>query len=306
MAFAFETVDVFTEAQFGGNPLAVFPDARGLSSAAMQSLAAEFNLSETTFVLPPENKANTARVRIFNRMAEMPFAGHPSIGTAFVLARAGLTTGNTLRLEVPAGIVAVTLERDVDGTVVGGRLEAPQPLSVGATVAADTVAACLGLRPADMVTATHQPTVASVGNSFVIAEVSEDALGRCVPDLRAFKAAAAEVPELNGRFPVLVYAGHAAGHETGPGMVLRARMFSPISGTVEDPATGSANAPLGALLLSLRSDDSIRFTVLQGVEMGRPSRLDVSALRGQDGIRASVAGRCVPMFRGEFAAVERG
>lgn len=85
----FVTLDVFTDRRFGGNPLAVFPDARGITDAEMQALAAEFNLSETTFVLPPADPANTARVRIFNRVAEMPFAGHPSVGTAWVLAQAG-------------------------------------------------------------------------------------------------------------------------------------------------------------------------------------------------------------------------
>ena len=96
--FAFETVDVFTERQFGGNPLAVFTDARGLGDGEMQALAAEFNLAETTFVLPPEDPANTARIRIFNRTAEMPFAGHPSVGTAYVLARRGRHDGGVLRL----------------------------------------------------------------------------------------------------------------------------------------------------------------------------------------------------------------
>ena len=293
MAYAFETVDVFTESQFGGNPLAVFPDARGLSDAGMQALAAEFNLSETTFVLPPGDKANTARMRIFNRTAEMPFAGHPSIGTAYVLARAGLAPGDMLRLEVPAGIVRVAVERDAAGQVIGAKLDAPQPLSTGPAVPADTIAACLGLRPADVLTTRHPPVVASVGNSFVIAQVDEEALARCMPEVRAFRTAAAQLPELMGRFPILVYAG--------TGAVLRARMFSPLSGTVEDPATGSANAPLGALLLSLGSAAEARFTVRQGVEMGRPSTLHVSAQRGPDGITASVAGRCVPVFRGEFA-----
>src|ERR671910_2181082 len=95
--FSFVTVDVFTDRRFGGNPLAVFPDAQGLSDGEMQSLASEFNLSETTFVLPPSDPANTARVRIFNRTAEMPFAGHPNVGTAFALAQLGRATGDVLR-----------------------------------------------------------------------------------------------------------------------------------------------------------------------------------------------------------------
>src|SRR3712207_9593313 len=110
--FEFVTVDVFTDRRFGGNPLAVFPDARGLSDEEMQKLAAEMNLSETTFVLPPGSPGNTARVRIFNRTAEMPFAGHPNVGTGFVLARRDPGLGAPLRFEEIAGLVEVRPIRD--------------------------------------------------------------------------------------------------------------------------------------------------------------------------------------------------
>src|SRR5919107_1051223 len=108
----FETVDVFTSKQFGGNPLAVITDARGLSSGQMQSIAAEFNFSETTFVLPPEDPANTAKVRIFNRTAEMPFAGHPSVGTGWVLAQEGRDRDGELLFEEIAGLVEVLVDPD--------------------------------------------------------------------------------------------------------------------------------------------------------------------------------------------------
>src|SRR5512146_982142 len=124
--FSFVTVDVFTDRRFGGNPLAVFPDARGLGDADMQALAAEFNLSETTFVLPPTDPTNTARVRIFNRTAEMPIAGHPNVGTAYVLARLGRCGGDVLRFEEPAGLVDVRVARDPDGRVTGATIAAPQ------------------------------------------------------------------------------------------------------------------------------------------------------------------------------------
>src|SRR5204863_2318933 len=121
--FTFVTVDVFTDRRFGGNPLAVFPDAEGMSDRDMQALAAEFNLSETTFVLPPADKANTARVRIFNRRSEMPFAGHPNVGTGWVLARQGRAKNGVLRFEELAGLVEIEVGEAVT-------IAAPQPLSV--------------------------------------------------------------------------------------------------------------------------------------------------------------------------------
>ena len=116
--FDYLTIDVFTKRRFGGNPLAVFPRAEGLDTGMMQALAAELNYSETTFVLPPEDPANTARVRIFNRTAEMPFAGHPNVGTAYVLARHGHAQGQTLRFEEVGGLVDVRLIEQ-DGGAIG-------------------------------------------------------------------------------------------------------------------------------------------------------------------------------------------
>ncbi|WP_210485743.1 PhzF family phenazine biosynthesis protein [Microvirga antarctica] len=287
---AFETVDVFTERRFGGNPLAVFTDAHGLETAEMQALAAEMNLSETTFVLPPEDPAHTARVRIFNRTTEMPFAGHPSIGTAFVIARASKVVRDALILEVPAGLVAVAIERNADGEVLGGKITAPQPLSLGEEVPAETIAACIGIDPQDIVVDAHRPILASVGNPYVIAQITEAAVSRCVPDMKAFRRAADERPHLNGRFSLHVYARD--------GNHLHARMFAPLAGTFEDPATGSANAPLGAMLLRLTTNAEARYTVRQGEEMGRPSLLHLTASRREDAIIATVAGRCVPVLQG--------
>jgi trans-2,3-dihydro-3-hydroxyanthranilate isomerase len=286
--FAFVTVDVFTDRRFGGNPLAVFPDASGLSDTQMQALAAEFNLSETTFVLPPADKANTARVRIFNRKAEMPFAGHPNVGTGWVLAGLGRAKDGMLRFEEIAGLVEVR----ADGEQV--TIAAPQPLSLGPEMPVDLVARCVGIEPGDVVTKNHRPVSASVGNAFVIAEVTGDALGRAVPDLARFREAGAayKAPTIGAnRLPIYLYA-HDAGR-------LRTRMFSPLSGTVEDAATGSAATPLAALLLSLGQESEARYEMAQGVEMGRPSRLICTARRGADGIRATVGGGCVPVLKGE-------
>jgi len=293
-SFRFETVDVFTDRRFGGNPLAVFPEAEGLADAEMQALAAEFNLSETTFVLPPENPAHTARVRIFNRVAEMAFAGHPNVGTAHVLARLGRDRDGVLLFEELAGLVEVRVERDAFGVVTGAIIAAPQPLSLGPEMPVALLAACIGLDPAEVMVEAHRPVMASVGNAFVLAEVAPEALGRAAPDLAQFARAAAAFPALGPRrLPLYLYA-----REAEPGR-LRARMFSPLSGTIEDAATGSAAAPLAALLLSLGGAAEGRFEIMQGVEMGRPSLLRAAARRADDGIRATVGGGCVPVLRGE-------
>lgn len=290
--YRFETLDVFTDVRFGGNPLAVFTDARGLSDAQMQALAFEMNLSETTFVLPPETPAETARVRIFNRTAEMAFAGHPSLGTAYVLARARGGVGPIV-LGLKAGLTRVEMQGGADGQAVGGDVAAPQPLSLGPELDPAAIAACAGLAVDDVVVDAHRPVQASMGTRFVIAEVRAEAIARAAPDLSAFRRAIAPYPEFEGRLALLIY--HRAGDQ------IRGRMFSPLSGTWEDPATGSANAPLAGLLLSLGSAQSARYEVVQGVEMGRPSRLRLTAHRAADGIRATVGGTCAPMFRGEVS-----
>jgi len=286
--FTFVTVDVFTDRRFGGNPLAVFPDAEGMSDPDMQALAAEFNLSETTFVLPPSDKANTARVRIFNRKAEMPFAGHPNVGTGWVLAGLGRAKGGMLRFEEIAGLVEVRADSDQV------TIAAPQPLSLGPEMPVELLAGCIGIDAADVVVKNHRPVSASVGNSFVVAEVAGAALTKAVPDIARFREAAASYTTMGpNRLPLYLYA-----HDGGR---LRARMFSPLSGTVEDPATGSAATPLTALLLSLGKEAEGRYEIAQGVEMGRPSRLLCTARRGADGIRATVGGGCVPVLKGEIS-----
>ncbi|HEY4165419.1 MAG TPA: PhzF family phenazine biosynthesis protein [Reyranella sp.] len=282
--FSFVTLDVFTDTRFGGNPLAVFPDARGMSDADMQALAAEFNLSETTFVLPPADPANTARVRIFNRRAEMPFAGHPNVGTGWVLAQQGRAKNGKLRFEEIAGLVEI----EVGDTIT---IAAPQPLSLGPEMPVELVAGCVGLKSGDVLTKAHRPVSASVGNSFVIAEVTGEALTRATPDIGQFREAAKSYTAMGpNRLPLYLYA-----HD---GARIRTRMFSPLSGTVEDPATGSAATPLAALLLSLSPAAVGTYDIVQGVEMGRPSRLSCSAYRATDGIRAKVGGGCVPVLEG--------
>ena len=289
-SYRFVTLDVFTDRRFGGNPLAVFPDARGLSDSEMQALAAEFNLSETTFVLPPEDPANTARVRIFTRKYEMPFAGHPNVGTGWVLAQDN--AARRLVFEEIAGLVEIALDRSEEGAVENVTIAAPQPLTLGESFDPAAIAACAGLVPDEVLTAAHPPVHAGTGNPFILAEVTPDALTRAEPDFGAFRALAAAHPRLEGRVGLYLYAHDGSGRA-------RARMFAPLGGTVEDPATGSAATPLAALLLSLSGAAESRLDIAQGVEMGRPSLLRTTARRAADGIRATVGGPCVPVLRGE-------
>jgi trans-2,3-dihydro-3-hydroxyanthranilate isomerase len=286
--FAFVTVDIFTDTRFGGNPLAVFTDARGLSDAEMQALAAEMNLSETTFVLPPADPANTARVRIFTPKYEMPFAGHPNVGTGYVLAERAID--GVLRFEEIAGLVTVRVERDAAGALTGTTIAAPQPLTLGPDYTPVQLAGCAGLEPWEIVTEQHRPLTAGCGNPFVIAEVTPAALTRAAPDHAEFRRVARAIPTLASRFALYLYA-----HDQGQ---IRARMFNPSLGVGEDPATGSAAAPLAALLLSLGRAETGACDIVQGVEMGRPSLLRTTAHRAADGIRATVGGGCVPVFTG--------
>lgn len=286
--YEYLTLDVFTNRRFGGNPLAVFPDAAGLDTATMQALAAELNYSETTFVLPPEDPANTARVRIFNRTAEMPFAGHPNVGTAFALA-SGKQLRGTLRFEELAGLVEVRLQEQ-GGAIVGAEIDAPQPLQLMEELPLGAIAGCLSLPAGQILHDLHPPIRASVGVDFVLVEVASDALTRAAPDITRYRRLADQYPALGGRLSIFPYARDGAD--------IRARMFAPLAGTWEDPATGSANATLAALRLQLSTDDTLAYRAVQGVEMGRESHLSVRAWRSGDGVRGSVGGRCVPVFRG--------
>lgn len=288
------TVDVFTDTRFGGNPLAVFTDAKDLTDREMQQLAAEMNYSETTFVLPPADPANTARVRIFNRTQEMPFAGHPNVGTGCVLAAMGCDRDGLLRFEEIAGLVEVRVERDAAGRLVGAHIAAPQPLSVGEELPVEAIAACAGLEAADLVLNAHRPRMASVGLPFCFVQVTPEALTCATPNLAAFQHLAQRTG-MNDRLSLHLHC-YA---ESGAPRRLRTRMFAPISGTWEDPATGSANAALAAFLLSLSDAQDVRYEITQGVEMGRPSMLKTSARRAPDGIRATVGGGCVWVCRGE-------
>jgi trans-2,3-dihydro-3-hydroxyanthranilate isomerase len=295
-AYEFVTVDVFTDRRFGGNPLAVFPDARGLSDGQMQALAMEFNLSETTFVLPPDDPQHHAKVRIFTPRAELPFAGHPNVGTGYVLAQRDDDPPEHYVFEELAGLVRVHILHEADA-VNGARISAPRALSIDVGIPTDIVAACAGLSEEDIATMAHAPLVASVGTPFVIAEVaSVAALSRASPDIAAFRDAAERFPEVATRFSLHLYARRG-----GDATQLAARMFAPLGGILEDPATGSANAALAALLTSLAPGENadLSYEILQGVEMGRPSQIIASARKTAEGpVLATVEGSCVNVLRG--------
>ncbi len=298
------TVDVFTDRAFGGNPLAVVLDAGGLSAAQMQAIATEFNYSETTFVLPPRDSAHDAQVRIFTVRSEIPFAGHPNVGTAFVLAAQAATPPERFLLEEGAGLVPVEILK-AQGKAVGAELTAPQPLKKLTPFSAGQAAACLSLSAADIRTDRHPPLIASVGLPFLIVELnSRDALRRAKPDAAAF----ARAFPCNGSDAVYLYTRDVPPAEMP--CDLQARMFHPgSSGLSEDPATGSASVAAAALLADLSGEKhgELKLRIGQGFDMGRPSLL-LTRVRKENSAVASahVGGRCVQMMEGTFRLAGEG
>lgn len=276
--------DVFTDRAFSGNPLAVVMGADGLDARQMQTIAAQFNLSETIFVMAPSDPAHAARVRIFLPRAEIPFAGHPTIGCALHLHPAD----GALVLEAEAGPVPVTIAAGLAEFV------APVLPRLGDAVAADAVAAGLGLDAAQVGFGRHRPVTAHAGPGFVFAPLRDlDALAQARPNGAAFDALAGDIAK------VYCYAPDGAG--------FRARMFAPANGIPEDPATGSATATLAAPLLAAGAlpDGRTRLTLRQGVEMGRPSELglciDVTDARLA---QVRVSGRAVRVAQGQIRRPE--
>lgn len=297
MKLEFTTVDVFTDRQFGGNPLAVITNAQGLSTERMQAIAAEFNLAETTFVLPPKDPQHTAEVRIFTPKAEMPFAGHPNVGTAFVLARAGtsygkLVIGNRLVFEEKAGLVNMDIQRD-GGAVVATRLAAPVPLSFGEEIAPEIVQRACSLDAKALKLDVHRPIVASCGAPLLFVElVSREALRSATPRAEVF---ARELPR-DRLVGIHLYVQVPEG-----AIDVQTRMFAPEHGIPEDPATGAANVALIGLLTHHRPEGDLIFdrTIGQGFDMGRPSVLEASAEKKNGKVIATyIGGRCVPMMSG--------
>jgi trans-2,3-dihydro-3-hydroxyanthranilate isomerase len=298
------TVDVFTDRAFGGNPLAVVLDAGGLSTAQMQAIAGEFNYAETTFVLPPRDAGHDAQVRIFMVRSEIPFAGHPNVGTAFVLATRATKPPERLLFEEKAGLVPVAILKEGQG-IVGAELTAPQPLQRLTMFTAAQAAACLSLSAEDIRADRHLPQIVSVGMPFLAVELgTREALRRARPDAAAF----ARAFPCDGCDAIYLYTRDVPAGEQPRD--LQARMFYPgSSGLSEDAATGSATAAAAALLADLAGerDAETSLRIGQGVDLGRPSLL-LTRVRKQNGVVVSshVGGRCVPMMEGTFQLAGEG
>lgn len=291
MELEFETCDVFTTTRFGGNPLALVYGADGLETEALQAIAREFNLSETVFILPPEREPADVALRIFTPGLELPFAGHPNVGAAVMIARRIGHDADQLVLEQPAGHVTAWLTRGVGGLPVAAEVEAPRLLTIGATLDRAAIAACAALPESAIHVNAHPPLLAGCGVPFAIAEVEDVAqLAAATPDILAMRKCFG--PLASPPVGLLLHTPLGVGRR-------RARMFAPLNGVVEDPATGGANVALAGLLLHLAGGSALSLEVEQGGEMGRPSLLILAARREPDGaIRVRVGGGVVPVSRG--------
>ncbi len=276
MRYRFYTADVFTDRIFGGNPLAVFPQGEGLGTAQMHQIAREFNLSETVFVFPAERPGHTRRLRIFTPGAELPFAGHPTIGAAHILASIGeiVLQEAVTRVVFEEGIgpVPVSIHAE-DGRPVFATLTAAQLPEFGsAPPSVDMIAATLSLEVSDLLMGENGPQAVSCGLPFLFVPVRDRrAIGRARLNRDAWQ-----------RFIAPYWAPHLYVFTYDPalrGSDLRARMFAPALEIEEDPATGAAATALGGYLgvRDSRSDGTLHWKVEQGFEMGRPSILHVEA-----------------------------
>jgi trans-2,3-dihydro-3-hydroxyanthranilate isomerase len=291
--------DVFTDHAFGGNQLAVFPEGDKVPERHMQKIARELNLSETVFVLPATRPEHLCRLRIFTPARELPFAGHPTVGTACTLAEIGRISFADDRAEVTleegVGPIPVSILRDGKrhrATFTTARLPEIGPPAPAAAALAE----CLGVRPEDVLESPIRPMAASCGVAFLFVPVRDRSV---LARARVDSAACAR---------------HLAGYWTNeifvftrdaelPGSSLRARMFAPLAGIPEDPATGSAAAALAGVLASVeaRRDATLRWRIEQGFEMGRPSLIDLEAdLTAQGLVAVRVGGESVLVGEGRL------
>ncbi len=299
MPHRFFWLDVFTDEGMKGNPLAVVLDADGFPATRMQSIAREFNLSETVFVQTPKDARHRANLRIFTPGKELPFAGHPTIGTAVLLAtldRNGESGAVAFGLEEVVGTVACAV--DVKGGTLGeARFSVPRiPEEVGEGRDAGRCAAVLGLELDDIGLEKHRPSRHSAGVAFDFVPVAtREALARATPCPGMFTDVF-----FDDHHPAVYLYTHG---EIGSGVDFRARMFGPGLGIMEDPATGSAAAAFASVLMQSEpmSDGEHRFVIEQGIEMGRRSII-ILRLSVRHGVLSSVeiGGQAVIVARGEL------
>ncbi|HOP16499.1 MAG: PhzF family phenazine biosynthesis protein [Gammaproteobacteria bacterium] len=293
MGYSLYMVDVFAERAFAGNPLAVVMDADGLDGEVMQQIAAEMNFSETTFVMSePEGDAGY-RVRIFTPAREIAFAGHPILGTAWVLRRhLGIESCGQVLLNLPASQVVARFEAPAGESEIVW-FEAPS-MSLGKTVPTDQLAAAVGLSTGDIETQTPIQVVSAGTAAMIVPLRSLDALRRSQLDLGAFEPLAAQ------GFPPLVYLYSRETHH--PRNDLCARFFFEAHGVREDPATGNGAAFLGAYLLAHRVYEApaLSLRIEQGHEVRRPSLVMLRAQMSDTGPRVSIGGHVVATVRGEL------
>jgi len=300
MRYRFITADVFTGHPYGGNPLAIVLDADGLSTPQMQRIARQFNYSETSFVLAPKDPCHTAWVRIFTPDREVPFAGHPNVGTAVVLAQelaaAGRAVPDQVLFEEAGGLVRIGLLKEGQ-SIVGAELTAPQALERLDQAEVNAVAFALTLEPSDIVFKEHRPQVVSVGLPFLVVQLaSRDALRRARPRADGY----AQLLPLAGATSIYAYTNDTSSNTQDDRIDLHARMFT--SRMTEDPATGSATAAMAALCADINRDQAMPLRVAQGVDMGRPSVLIAHAMHRDGKIWATVAGGAVRVMEGELIA----
>jgi trans-2,3-dihydro-3-hydroxyanthranilate isomerase len=299
MGLSFHTLDVFTTTRFGGNPLAVVLDADALDTATMQTVAREFNLSETVFVLKPDHPAHTARVRIFTPTAEMPFAGHPTVGTAALLAelRSPGVSGEQdaiIVLEEKIGPVRVGVKLR-GGSATLAEFDAPRlPEEEGRAPSPDRLASALGLIESEIGFENHRPTRYTAGNAFIFVPVATlDAIAKA----HIASSHWASVFAGENAVGVFLYTRQVA-HTTS---AFHARMFAPHHGVAEDPATGSAAAAFAGVIhrFDEPTEGVHRRVIEQGFEMGRPSLITVSLTVGQGRLGAvRIAGHAVRVSQG--------
>ncbi|HEX8392848.1 MAG TPA: PhzF family phenazine biosynthesis protein [Longimicrobium sp.] len=301
--YRFHTLDVFTDRVFGGNPLAVFPDASGLTDDEMRRIAREFNLSETVFVFPPEDAAHAARLRIFTPGMELPFAGHPTVGTALLLSwlgRVPLVRGRAeVVLEEGVGPVSVALRGPGERATFAQLTAALLPVWGPPPPPAEVLADLLSLAPSDIGDDWYVPEAVSCGVPFQIIPVRDKAaLGRARLNRAVWEKYIADswAPHV-----YLFTPDEIGPDENAP--AFRARMFAPAMHIEEDPATGAAASALAGYLASRAAakGGTLRWIVKQGVEMGRPSLLQLEAdLFAGQATAIRVGGGAVPVTTGDL------